>query len=53
MTIIGTDEHPGFQRIASVNTDTGDCGEHGLKHREERQRLLRTRIKGKKKVRNS
>ena len=39
MIIIGSDYHPGFQQIAFVDTETGDCGEQSLEHREDRQRL--------------
>jgi hypothetical protein len=53
MTIIGTDWHPGFQQIASVNTDTGDCGEHGLEHARSGEGCRQLAIQGKKKVRNS
>ena len=35
MIIIGADYHPGFQQIAFVDTETGDCGEQRLQHREE------------------
>ena len=35
MLIIGCDYHPGFQQIAFVDTDTGECGERRLGHREE------------------
>jgi hypothetical protein len=27
MIIIGCDYHPGFEQIAFVDTETGDCGE--------------------------
>ena len=32
MLIIGCDYHPSVQQIAVVHTETGDYGEHGLKH---------------------
>jgi hypothetical protein len=32
MLIIGCDYHPSVQQIAVVDTETGDCGEHKLKH---------------------
>jgi transposase len=35
MLIIGCDYHPGFQQIAFVDTETGECGERRLTHREE------------------
>jgi hypothetical protein len=35
MIIIGADYHPGFQQIAFVDTETGDCGERRLQQREE------------------
>ena len=41
MMIIGCDYHPGFQRIASVDTETGECGERRLQHREEAERFYR------------
>ena len=28
MIIIGCDYHPGFQQIACVDTETGECKEH-------------------------
>jgi transposase len=41
MIIIGADYHPGFQQIAFVDTDTGDCGERRLQHREEAEKFYR------------
>jgi transposase len=41
MMIIGTDYHPGFQQIAFVDTETGDCGEQRLQHRDEAERFYR------------
>ncbi len=35
MIIIGVDFHPEFQQIASVDTDTGECHEMRVAHREE------------------
>jgi transposase len=32
MLIIGWDYHPGFQQIACVNSETGECGEQQLEH---------------------
>jgi len=34
MLIIGCDYHPGFQQIAFVDTESGECGERRLSHRE-------------------
>jgi transposase len=41
MMIIGCDYHPGFQQIAFVDTDTGECGERRLQHCEEAERFYR------------
>src|SRR4029077_14892267 len=41
MRIIGCDYHPGFQQIAFVNTETGDCGERRLQHPEEAEKFYR------------
>ncbi len=41
MIIIGADYHPGFQQIAFVDTETGDCGEQRLQHREEAEKFYR------------
>jgi len=41
MIIIGCDYHPGFQQIAFVDTETGDCGEQRLQHREEAEKFYR------------
>ena len=41
MRIIGCDYHPGFQQIAFVDTDTGDCEERRLEHREEAEKFYR------------
>jgi len=41
MRIIGCDYHPGFQQIAFVDTETGDCGERRLQHREEAEKFYR------------
>ncbi len=43
MIIIGCDYHPGFQQIAYVDTETGECGERRLAHREEAERLYHER----------
>ena len=39
MMIIGCDYHPGFQQIAFVDTETGECGERRLTHREEAEQF--------------
>ena len=41
MIIIGADYHPGFQQIAFVDTDTGECQERPLQHREEAEKSYR------------
>jgi transposase len=41
MIIIGCDYHPGFQQIAFVDTETGDCGERRLQHLEEAEKFYR------------
>jgi transposase len=41
MLIIGCDYHPGFQQIAFVDTETGECGERRLTHREEAEQFYR------------
>src|SRR5580698_8943148 len=41
MLIIGCDYHPGFQQIAFVDTETGECGERRLIHREEAEQFYR------------
>src|SRR3979490_965773 len=41
MRIIGCDYHPGFQQIAFVDTETGECGERRLEHREEAEKFYR------------
>ena len=51
MIIIGCDYHPGFQQIAFVNTETGDCGEQRLEHCEEAQKFYRELATQAKKVR--
>ena len=42
MLIIGCDYHPGFQQIAFVDTETGECGERRLAHREEAEQFYGT-----------
>jgi hypothetical protein len=39
MIIIGADFHPQFQRIASVDTDTGEFQEKRLAHREDAEKF--------------
>ena len=39
MLIVGCDYHPGFQQIAFVDTETGECGERRLSHREEAEQF--------------
>ena len=49
MMIIGCDYHPGFQQIAFVDTETGECGERRLTHREEAEQfygMLKERCQG-------
>src|SRR5579862_2279861 len=41
MLIIGCDYHPGFQQIAFVDTQTGECSERRLAHREEAEQFYR------------
>ena len=41
MLIIGCDYHPGFQQIATVDTQTGELGERRLAHREEAEQFYR------------
>ena len=38
---ISCDYHPGFQQIAFVDTETSDCGERRLAHREEAEQFYR------------
>ena len=51
MTIIGCDYHPGFQQIAFVDTETGDCGEQRLEHSEGAEKFYRDLAAQGKKVR--
>jgi len=53
MLLIGVDYHPGFQQIAFLNQDSGECGELRLNHgdgeaerfyRELQQRGVRVRV---------
>ena len=41
MLIIGCDYHPGFQQIASVDSETGEFQERRLAHREEAEKFYR------------
>ncbi len=41
MLIIGCDYHPGFQQIAFLDTETGECGERRLTHCEEAEQFYR------------
>jgi transposase len=41
MIIIGCDYHPSMQQIAFVDTETGECGERRLEHREEAEKFYR------------
>ncbi len=47
MIVIGVDYHPSDQYIAFVDTETGECGEQRLNHRdgeaEKFYRVLRLR----------
>jgi len=39
MIIAGCDYHPGFQQIAFVDCETGDCGERRLEHRDAAEKF--------------
>ena len=39
MLIIGCDDHPGFQQIACVDTDTGELSERRLAHPEQAEQF--------------
>jgi transposase len=41
MLIIGVDYHPSMQRVACVDTETGDCGERQLAHTAEAEQFYR------------
>ncbi len=41
MRIIGCDYHPGFQQIAFVDTETGECEERRLEHPEAAEKFYR------------
>jgi transposase len=47
MLIIGCDYHPGFQQVAFVETETGECGERRLAHREEAEQFYNA-LKGQR-----
>src|SRR5215831_13666656 len=51
MIIIGCDYHPGFQQIAFVDTETGDCGEQRLEHCAGAEKFYRDLAAEGKKVR--
>jgi len=51
MIIIGCDYHPGFQEIAFVDTETGDCGEQRLENCEGAEKFYRDLASQGKKVR--
>jgi transposase len=41
MIITGCDDHPAFQQIAFVNTETGDYGEQGLEYNKVAEQFYR------------
>jgi hypothetical protein len=41
MLIIGCDYHPSFQQIAFANSESGECGERRLAHRQEAEQFYR------------
>ncbi len=51
MIIIGCDYHPGFQQMAFVDTETGDCGEQRIEHSEGAEKFYRDLAAQGKKVR--
>lgn len=51
MIIIGVDFHPGFQQIASVDTESGEFQEKRLTHREEAESFYRAVAGGGQRVR--
>src|SRR5215469_991938 len=51
MIIIGVDFHPGFQQLASVDTETGEFQEKRLAHREEAERFYRALASTDQKIR--
>jgi hypothetical protein len=49
MNIIGCDYHPGFQQIAFVDTETGECGEQRLDTvREQKSFIVTSLPKGRR-----
>jgi transposase len=40
MIIIGVDYHPSDQYIAFADTETGECGERRLNHRDREAEML-------------
>ncbi len=47
MLIIGCDYHPGFQQIAFLDMETGECGERHLEHMEGAEQFYRDlRVQG-------
>jgi transposase len=51
MIIIGVDFHPEFQQIAAVDTDSGECQEKRLGHREEAEAFYRELMAAGRQVR--
>jgi transposase len=41
MIIVGADDHPSFQQIAFVDTDTGELQERRREHREDAEKCYR------------
>jgi hypothetical protein len=41
MIIVGCDYHPGFQQIAFIDRETGECEERRLEHREAAEKFYR------------
>ena len=41
MIIVGADDHPSFQQIAFLDTDTGELQERRLEHREDAEKFYR------------
>lgn len=51
MLITGCDYHPGFQQIAFWDTETGECGERRLTHRDEAEKFYQGLKQGNAAVR--
>jgi transposase len=51
MLIIGCDDHPSFQQIAFIDTETGELQERRLMHREEAEQFYRSLAAAGAKVR--